>query len=418
MGDSTLADGNINYLAVIHGSEDVIAMLNCCDFEDRQILYFNNGVELASAWESKKLNIVGIISQSEILAPSGITLLEAFKNKGLPNVPFFLIANQYNSNLRKLALQAGVVDVFKAPAKMHKVQLRVNFLINHWKDIKSKVHEKVNDTYVVPRGKRAFDVFFSGMALLMLSPVFLIVYLLVRLESKGPAFYYSLRVGTGYRVFKFYKFRSMFVNADQRLKDLKHLNQYSANGADAPADIPAPAANAAPVETQKAVSPTPVTTMLCNDCLKAGKCQFPVYADKNSWCEKDYASNKKTAAGSAFFKLKNDPRITKVGNFIRNTSIDELPQLWNVFIGDMSIVGNRPLPLYEAEKLTTDKYALRFNAPAGITGLWQVEKRGKGDMSEEERLMLDNVYAKNHSLKNDLRLIFKTIPALLQKESV
>ncbi|MGL1330305.1 sugar transferase, partial [Vibrio parahaemolyticus] len=73
-------------------------------------------------------------------------------------------------------------------------------------------------------------------------------------------------------------------------------------------------------------------------------------------------------AGAAFFKLKDDPRITKVGKFIRNTSIDELPQLWNVIIGDMSIVGNRPLPLYEAEKLTTDKYAMRFMAPAGITG--------------------------------------------------
>ena len=84
----------------------------------------------------------------------------------------------------------------------------------------------------------------------------------------------------------------------------------------------------------------------------------------------------------------------------------------------MSIVGNRPLPLYEAEKLTTDKYALRFSAPAGITGLWQVEKRGKGEMSEEERLMLDNKYAQSHSLKYDLKLILRTIPALLQKESV
>ncbi|MGL6068536.1 MAG: sugar transferase, partial [Sediminibacterium sp.] len=87
-------------------------------------------------------------------------------------------------------------------------------------------------------------------------------------------------------------------------------------------------------------------------------------------------------------------------------------------IGDMSIVGNRPLPLYEAEKLTTDKYAMRFMAPAGITGLWQVEKRGKGEMSEEERLMLDNKYAENHSFINDIKLILRTIPALLQSESV
>ena len=191
----------------------------------------------------------------------------------------------------------------------------------------------------------------------------------------------------------------MYANADQRLKDLKHLNQYDLDTA---ADQPK----------------TESKPFLCDDCVSRGKCQFPIYADNNSWCEKEYIYSKKTKAGSAFFKIKNDPRITKIGNFIRNTSVDELPQLWNVFTGDMSIVGNRPLPLYEAEKLTTDKYAMRFHAPAGITGLWQVEKRGKGDMSEEERLMLDNVYAQSHSLKNDVRLILKTIPALLQKENV
>jgi hypothetical protein len=196
----------------------------------------------------------------------------------------------------------------------------------------------------------------------------------------------------------------MYVNADQRLKDLKHLNQYDTDAA----------AKKAPEEKQVIEN----TSRLCADCTSAGKCQFPIYADDVHWCEREYMDTKKSSGGSAFFKIKNDPRITRIGNFIRNTSIDELPQLWNVFIGDMSIVGNRPLPLYEAEKLTTDKYALRFHAPAGITGLWQVEKRGKGDMSEEERLMLDNVYAENHSLVNDVRLILKTIPALLQKESV
>jgi len=89
-----------------------------------------------------------------------------------------------------------------------------------------------------------------------------------------------------------------------------------------------------------------------------------------------------------------------------------------VLIGDMSIVGNRPLPLYEAEKLTTDKYALRFFAPAGITGLWQVEKRGKGKMSEKDRLMLDNIYAKKNSFFNDIMLIIRTIPAIFQKADV
>jgi lipopolysaccharide/colanic/teichoic acid biosynthesis glycosyltransferase len=190
----------------------------------------------------------------------------------------------------------------------------------------------------------------------------------------------------------------MYVNADKRLKDLKHLNQYAGKEGGAP-DID--------------------VNMLCDHCVKNGtKCQRLLYADEISWCEKNYIKTRKALSENAFIKLKNDPRVTKIGKILRNTSIDELPQLWNVFIGDMSIVGNRPLPLYEAEKLTTDKYAMRFMAPAGITGLWQVEKRGKGEMSSEERMMLDNSYAENHSFLNDIRLILKTIPALFQKENV
>ena len=107
-----------------------------------------------------------------------------------------------------------------------------------------------------------------------------------------------------------------------------------------------------------------------------------------------------------------------MGRVLRNTSIDELPQLINVLKGDMSIVGNRPLPLYEAEQLTSDAWAERFDAPAGITGLWQVEKRGGGEMSGEERKKLDNKYARTNSFFNDLKLIVRTIPALFQSENV
>lgn len=394
-------------IALINLSDDLTISINQCNFKDRQLMHFKNGMQMFSAWQQNKLNIAAIISQDEVLASSGITLLETLKKNNMGNVPFFLIVNHFNSNLRQLALNAGVADVFKNPVSISNIETRVNFLVEYWSTLHNKSGQRAAVNYSIPLGKRAFDMFFSGMALLCLSPFFLLVYLLVRLESKGPAFYYSLRVGTGYQVFKFYKFRSMYVNADQRLKDLKHLNQYDTDAA-------------AKKEKEGAAEEKVIenTSFLCADCMGSGKCQFPMYADNVHWCEREYVDNKKTAGGSAFFKIKNDPRITRIGNFIRNTSIDELPQLWNVFIGDMSIVGNRPLPLYEAEKLTTDKYALRFHAPAGITGLWQVEKRGKGDMSEEERLMLDNVYAQNHSLVNDVKLILKTIPALLQKESV
>ena len=122
---------------------------------------------------------------------------------------------------------------------------------------------------------------------------------------------------------------------------------------------------------------------------------------------------------NAFVKIVNDPRVTRVGRFIRKYSIDELPQLFNILKGDMSIVGNRPLPLYEAELLTNDAYIERFMAPAGLTGLWQVEKRGgAGKMSAEERKLLDIRYAHEFSFWMDMKIILKTVTAFIQKEDV
>lgn len=120
-----------------------------------------------------------------------------------------------------------------------------------------------------------------------------------------------------------------------------------------------------------------------------------------------------------FIKYENDPRITKIGRFLRKYSIDELPQLINIIKGDMSIVGNRPLPLYEAEQLTSDQYIDRFLAPAGLTGLWQVEKRGdSGKLSPEERKQLDIYYANNYNFWMDMKILFKTFTAFIQKENV
>ena len=121
----------------------------------------------------------------------------------------------------------------------------------------------------------------------------------------------------------------------------------------------------------------------------------------------------------AAWTTKNDPRVTGIGKIMRKTSIDELPQLFNVLKGDMSIVGNRPLPLYEAELLTSDAYIERFMAPAGLTGLWQVEKRGgAGKMSAEERKQLDIKYAKEFSFWLDMKILCKTLTAFVQKENV
>ena len=119
-----------------------------------------------------------------------------------------------------------------------------------------------------------------------------------------------------------------------------------------------------------------------------------------------------------FLKITNDPRITRIGKFIRSSSIDELPQLINVLKGDMSLVGNRPLPVYEAEHLTTDEAIYRYAAPAGITGLWQVTERGKSGVSADNRKRLDVEYAQSYSFKLDLWILFKTPVAALQQENV
>lgn len=200
--------------------------------------------------------------------------------------------------------------------------------------------------------KRAFDIFLAAILLIILSPFFLLIALAIRLESRGPVFYNSKRAGRGFRIFNFYKFRTMEVNADKKVESLLHLNQYTDNKA------------------------------------------------------------------ANFFKISNDPRITKVGRFLRNTSLDELPQLFNVIKGDMSLVGNRPLPLYEASTLTTNEFVERFMAPAGITGLWQIKKRGQAEMSCEERINLDISYARNSNLLYDLWIMANTPKALMQKSDV
>ncbi len=240
--------------------------------------------------------------------------------------------------------------------------------------------------------KRTFDILASSTALLILAPLLILIAIIIKIESPGPVFYSSYRAGMDYERFKLLKFRTMNANADAKLKDLAHLNQYDS------------------VKT---------TDDACHECshLPVAACTLIVLRNGTYSCERWEAAKAKSKA--AFFKFKDDPRITPFGKFLRNTSLDELPQLVNVLRGDMSLVGNRPLPLYEAEKLTADASAQRFLGPAGITGLWQVTKRGKGGaMSEDERIQLDNQYAQSYSFMGDMQLVLRTIPALFQKENV
>lgn len=332
-----------------------------------------------------------IIAEHYIPGLNGVELVKRLHTNGTSNVPYFLIDKDFKKEDVKEFLKLGIADGYTYQLNPEDIKERIIYLKeNH--NITKK--DALQSDYKMPIVKRLFDIVVASFILLIISPFLLLVMLAIRIESKGKVYYTSKRVGTGYRVFDFYKLRSMYTGADAKLKDLKHLNQYSAD-----------------VEHNFEDE--------CPDCKRMGKpCSPILMVDGGEICENLFLKKKRIKNASAFFKIKDDPRITKVGKFIRNTSIDELPQLINVIKGDMSIVGNRPLPLYEAELLTSDQWILRFMAPAGITGLWQTMKRGKGSMSEEERKGLDNKYAFDYSFWNDIKIILKTIPALLQKENV
>ncbi len=243
-------------IAVVNADQTTRKFLESCHFNGVGLQFFANGLDLSNAWLGKDLDIVAIISQSEIMGASGISLLEALRNKKFSSVPFFLLTGPVKENLLRFSLKAGVTDVFVTPYDANRIAIRVNFVIENWDRINTNQQSNIHKPYQTPFIKRVFDICFASIVLLLLSPILLLVIIAVRMESKGPVFYYSLRVGTGYRIFKFFKFRSMYVNADQRLKDLKHLNQYNAGATE--------------VESKSDTAP-----VLCDECLARGsKCQM------------------------------------------------------------------------------------------------------------------------------------------------
>lgn len=393
---------NKHRVAFISTDADSIVEFSHLFREDFEIFHFDNIFQFIQ-WTNINDAVKLIITYSDLLGANGITLRKNCKNvPKTANVPFCLIVDRITDANRNIALIEQFADIFERPVNREIFLARTLYLIAN----PPRYHKSILDSkaifpkYSIPIAKRIFDLTVACFALLFLSPFFLLFAIIIMFESKGPVFYAAKRVGSGYTLFDFYKFRSMRQGADAMLKNLKHLNQYNV--------------------TQETESIEDYKNYLCAECTAANvTCRSKLYMDGDMICEKVFGEVKRIKEGSKFIKIENDPRITRFGKIMRNTSIDELPQLFNVFKGDMSIVGNRPLPLYEAEKLTTDQFAQRFLAPAGITGLWQVTKRGKGGpMSEAERMELDNEYAKNYSFWNDIIIILKTVPALFQKENV
>lgn len=192
--------------------------------------------------------------------------------------------------------------------------------------------------------KKIFDVSISFISLILLSPIFLILAILVKLDSKGPVFYAHKRKGKNRSDIKIYKFRTMYSNADE------------------------------------------------------------IFQSFTTEQKEEYYKN---------FKLDNDPRVTKLGGFLRKTSLDELPQLLNVLKGDLSLIG--PRPIVEKEISKYGEYADKFfSVIPGITGYWQAN--GRSDTSYDERIQMDMYYIDNRSFMMDIKIILKTVISVIKKE--
>ena len=348
----------------------------------------------------ERYNISILYEQTDVREADCIEI--TYLRKRYPRVYITLITEALEPEHRKSYLQAGVNNTLPPHAEENSIQ-HMNAYLKARKESKlkefSETHRKVLNTFRLPMWKRTFDILFAGTAVIILSPILIGTAIAIRMESKGKVIYKSQRVGSNYQIFDFLKFRSMYTNADKRLKELNALNQYQIEEVESSDEGPEIRFD------DLAGTPDEEETLLISD-------DFVV-------SEQDFLKQKEKAKNNTFVKLENDPRVTRVGRFIRKYSIDELPQLFNILKGDMSIVGNRPLPLYEAEQLTSDAYIDRFMAPAGLTGLWQVEKRGgAGKLSAEERKQLDIKYARDFSFWLDMKIIFKTLTAFVQKENV
>ena len=381
----------------------------------RLVQFTTNYKDAAAACAPHVRNEHVIMFYEQGIQTEDITAITYIKKKN-KNVYIILLTTELTLDDRKKYQACGINDTIDLRSSITELNKKIQFISDRemmlFDDAPSK-HRILR--FKIPLWKRLFDIIFSFLGIIILSPVFIITAIAIRLESKGPVIFKSKRVGTNYTVFNFLKFRSMYADAEQRLKEVTKEagNQYAEKpeeNKDQQTVITAPLGDEAEM-------------MMMDMGMESGMMisddEVMLVGDDYVVAESDFNKEKEEEVNNAFVKIENDPRVTKVGKFIRKYSIDELPQLFNILKGDMSIVGNRPLPLYEAEKLTIDSSIDRFMAPAGLTGLWQVEERGKGGMmSAEERKQLDIIYGQTYCFTLDMKIIFRTLTAFIQKENV
>ena len=251
------------------------------------------------------------------------------------------VRSQYETIARLITVATEMGLIVRMPADFFELKL-AHAEVEHLDKIPIVTLAEPVPSSLALFAKRALDFVCGSLALVVLAPLFLIIAIAIKLESRGPVFFGQERVGFGRRKFRMWKFRSMVRDAEARLPALETLNEVQ----------------------------------------------------------------------GAAFKIKNDPRVTRVGRVLRKSSLDEVPQLFNVLAGEMSLVGPRPLPVRDVERIPNGWQLRRFAMKPGITCLWQIN--GRHEINFDHWMELDLQYIDTWSLGLDLEIVWKTIPAVIR----
>jgi undecaprenyl-phosphate galactose phosphotransferase len=285
---------------------------------------------------NKKYPILGKISNIEILNEIDTVIIAI---PSLNSINLNDLINKIYRHIKNVFTVPVLNDIGLLNSEIYNLFSEKMFLLKIENHLESSINQAI---------KRLFDLILSVLMLPILLPTILIIGVLIKLDSRGPIFYTQERVGKNGKKFKVIKFRSMYINADELLKE---------------------------------------------------------FLEKNPELREEYET---------FRKLKDDPRVTKVGKFLRKTSLDELPQIFNVLKGEMSLVGPRPAFEEEIIKYYKDYAIYYYKVLPGITGLWQIS--GRSNTSIFQRAELEVWYVKNWNLWLDIVILTKTIKVVLKRE--
>ena len=328
----------------------------------RLVQYTRNYKDAASACSTHVRNEHFIVFYEQGEQDADINAINYLKKKN-KHIYIILLTKELTAENRSVYQKSGINDTLDCNASITELNKKIQFISDRENMLFDDQQPKYRMLrFKIPLWKRVFDVLFAIIVLILTSPIFILTAIAIRLESKGPVIFKSKRVGANYTIFNFLKFRSMYQDAEERLKEVAKEagNQYA--------------------EMSKKAEKTPMSMpdfgmggnmMISDDTdMMIADDEVMLVGDDFVISETDYSKEKKEEINNAFVKIENDP-------------ID------------------------------------RFMAPAGLTGLWQVEERGKGGMmSAEERKQLDIKYGQTYNFWLDMKILFRTFFAFVQKENV